>query len=314
MHDDPRYLIHLLARHSNWRREDIDRTLRTEVYADRGDWRRLGQYLLLGAGAAFLVSGLFFFFAYNWAAVSGTAKIATALTAFTVSAAAGLFAPLPAEVRRVVLTAAAVLIGAVVAVLGQVYQTGANAYDLFLVWSLLALPWVAALHYAPLWLLFVVLVNVTFITYTQQLGVELTYLVSGMLLFGFNLLAWLAIWAAFRSRADFDWHLRFLAFWAVIVATVNVSAGSYDERPRQLLFTVILAGAAYAGWVLLGLRQRSIYYLALVGGGSLITLTFLLLRWAPFVNSFLLAGAVLLMGVTLLAQQLNTLNRRWRDG
>ena len=312
MEDTARYRIHLVARHSDWQPQDIRRTLREEVYAGPAAWRQLWRYLLLGAGAAFLLSGVFFFFAYNWAALSGTVKIGTAVGAFVAATAAGLFAPLGLPARRVVLTLAAALIGAVLAVLGQVYQTGANAYDLFLGWALLAAPWALVLAYAPLWLLLVALVNVTFITYTQQLGVELTYLVSGMLLFGFNLLLWLLLWARYRSRPGFDWLLRFVAFYAVIVATVNISAGAYDERPRQLFLTVAFAATVYLGWTLLGLRQRSVFYLALTGGGSLLTLTFLLLRWTEAVNGFFLAGTILLAGVTLLAQQLNRLNRRWR--
>ncbi|WP_116125032.1 DUF2157 domain-containing protein [Lewinella sp. IMCC34183] len=307
-----RYLIHLAARHSNWQRTDIARTLAGEVYADAEDWRSLLHYLLLGAGAAFLLSGIFFFFAYNWVALAPAVKIGCAVGSFAVAAFGGLFAPLPAPARRVVLTAAVALIGAVLGVLGQVYQTGANAYDFFLGWALLSLPWIAVLGYAPLWLLFTGLVNVTFIMYTQQLGIELSYLVSGMLLFAFNLLIWLFLWARYRQRTGFDWLLRAVAGWAVLVATVNVSAGAFDERPVQLLLTTLFAAAVYAGWVLLGLRERSVYYLALTGGGSLITLTFLLLRWATFANAYLLAGGVLLVGVTLLTQQLNRLNRRWR--
>ncbi|THH40064.1 DUF2157 domain-containing protein [Neolewinella litorea] len=307
-----RYIVHLVARHSNWHPRDIDRTLRDDVYASRADWRQLLQYLLLGAGASFLLSGIFFFFAYNWAALPAPIKIGLPVGGFTLTALAGLFLPLGDLARRVTLTAAVVLIGAILAVLGQVYQTGANAYDLFLTWSVLTLPWLVAVRFAPLWLLFVGLINVTFITYTQQLGIELAYLVSGMLLFGFNLAAWGLIWWLFRWRTGFDWLLRVIAFWAVIIATINISAGAYDGQPWQLIFTVLLAAVTYAGWTWLSLQQRSIYYLALVGGGTLITLTFLILRWMDSAPGYLLAGTLLLVGITLLTRLLNHLNLGWR--
>ncbi len=303
--------IHLIARNSDWQPEDIHRTLKTDVYATDRDWRKLLEYLLLGAGASFLLSGIFFFFAYNWAALSSLYKIGTALVCFLLASLTGLLAPLPRLGRWVSHTAAVALIGAVLAVLGQVYQTGANAFDLFLMWTFLSLPWVAAIPFAPLWLILVSLVNVSFITYTQQVGIELTFLVTGMLLFGFNLLLWLLLWSLHRSRSGFDWLLQLVAFWTVIVATVNVSAGAYDDHPRQLLLTVLFALLGYTGWVLFALRQRSIYYLALVGGGTLVTATFLLLRWADFLNSFLLAGLIILLGVTGLVHYLNRLNRSW---
>ncbi|PPK85784.1 putative membrane protein DUF2157 [Neolewinella xylanilytica] len=303
--------IHLIARNSDWRQEDIHRTLQSDVYASGRDWRKLTEYLLLGAGASFLLSGVFFFFAYNWAALTAGVKIGIAVGCFLAAAVPAVIAPMPRLGRSVLHTAAAVLIGAILAVLGQVYQTGANAFDLFLVWSLLCIPWVVALPFAPLYLVAITLMNVTFITYTQQIGIELTFLVTGMLLFGFNLLCWLLLWSGFRSKPSFRWLLQLVAFWAVIVATVNVSAGAYDDYPRQLLFTALFAVLAYAGWVLLALRQRSIYYLALVGGGSLVTLTFLLLRWADFLNSFFLAGLLILLGVTALVHYLNRLNSSW---
>ena len=312
MHPPSREDLTLIARNSDWQVEDIADALRRDVYATPADWRRLLEYLLLGAGASCLLSGIFFFFAYNWAALSPALKIGTAVTSFLLAALVGLYAPLPRLARRVAHTAAVCLIGAVLAVLGQVYQTGANAYDLFLAWSLLSLPWVIAVPFAPLYLVAITVYNLTFITYTQQVGVELSFLVTGMLLFGFNLLCWLILWSRFRDRSAFEWLLQLVAFWAVIVATVNVSAGAYDDRPRQLLFTVLFAGLVYLGWILLAFRERSIFYLALVGGGSLVTVTFLLLRWAHFLNSFLLAGLLVLVGVTALVQSLSRLNRRWQ--
>ncbi|WP_116107826.1 DUF2157 domain-containing protein [Lewinella sp. IMCC34191] len=312
MHKASREEIHLVARNSDWRTEDVKRTLETDVYASERDWRRLLEYLLLGAGASFLLSGIFFFFAYNWEALSGRTKIGIALGTFLIAGLTGSFAPLPRLTRSVVHTAAVVLIGAVLAVLGQVYQTGANAYDFFFGWLVLSLPWVVSVPFAPLYLVFVGLINAAFITYTQQIGIELSFLVTGMLLFGCNLICWMYLWSRFRTRPSFNWLLQLVAFWAVIVATVNISAGAYDDYPQQLFFTVLFAALAYAGWVLLALRQRSIYYLALVGGGSLITLNFLLLRWANFLDSFLLAGLLILGGVTLLVHYLNRLNRSWR--
>ncbi|MGB3800727.1 MAG: DUF2157 domain-containing protein, partial [Lewinella sp.] len=296
---------------SDWRLDDIRHTLQTDVYASETDWRKLLEYLLLGSGASFLLSGIFFFFAYNWEALSGATKIGIAGGAFLVTALAGIFAPLPRLPRLIMHTAAVTLIGAILAVLGQVYQTGANAYDFFLGWLILSLPWAAALPFAPLYLVVVGLINAAFITYTQQIGIELSFLVTGMLLFGCNLICWMVLWSWFRSRPRFNWLLQLVAFWAVIVATVNISAGAYDEYPTQLFYTVLFAALVYAGWALLALRERSLYYLALVGGGSLVTLTFLLLRWAQFLDSFLLAGLFILIGVTVLVHYLNRLNRSW---
>ncbi|WP_315814113.1 hypothetical protein [Paraflavitalea speifideaquila] len=49
------------------------------------------------------------------------------------------------------LTAAAVLLGVLMAVFGQVYQTGANAYDLFLSWTIAITLWVVIANFALLY-------------------------------------------------------------------------------------------------------------------------------------------------------------------
>jgi uncharacterized membrane protein len=44
-------------------------------------------------------------------------------------------------------------VGVLQAVFGQIYETGADSYVLFLIWALLIIGWVAIGGYAPLWLL-----------------------------------------------------------------------------------------------------------------------------------------------------------------
>jgi uncharacterized membrane protein len=63
---------------------------------------------------------------------------------------------------------AAVLVGPLLAVYGQAYQTGADPYELFLGWAALILPWVALSRFGPLWLLLLTLVNVGLPLYWTQ--------------------------------------------------------------------------------------------------------------------------------------------------
>ncbi len=260
--------IELLARHSDWRQADIRRALEQEVYAGPADWLRFSRYFLLGAGTAFLLSGTVFFFAYNWAGLHRFLKIGLVLTLLLATGLGGLFAPVRESVRRVALTAAVALIGVLLAVLGQVYQTGANSYDYFLAWTLFALPWVVLLPFAPLWLLFAVLVNATFFTYGQQVGIDLSYVATGLLLFALNLLCWWITWASFRKRAAFQWVLQLLALWAAVIVTVNLSSGTFEAAPGQLALTLGLAALTYAGWGIIAFRERSVFYLAVAGGAS----------------------------------------------
>ena len=57
---------------------------------------------------------------------------------------------------QALLIGASVLTGVLLAVIGQVFQTGADAFELFLVWTVLILPWTLASRSAAHWLVWLV--------------------------------------------------------------------------------------------------------------------------------------------------------------
>ncbi|ULT43759.1 DUF2157 domain-containing protein [Niabella defluvii] len=74
------------------------------------------------------------------------------------------------DTRSIILTGAAALVGVLFAVFGQVYQTGANAYDFFLAWVIFISLWVWVSNFAALWLLYLLLVNTTIVLYAEQVA------------------------------------------------------------------------------------------------------------------------------------------------
>lgn len=306
--------IALLARHSDWPAADVKATLVREVYADAREWQQFLRYLLLGAGAAFLLSGIVFFFAYNWEALPGPVKIATVGGLFLLSALIGTFAPVGRRVRDVASTAAVALIGVLFAVLGQVYQTGADNYEYFLSWTLFALPWLTVVHFAPLWLIFVALLNTTLFTYANQVGILENYVITGLLIFLLNAGCWGAIRLLWGRRSSFSWLLKVIALWIAAVVTFNLSAGRFGGSTIQMSLTIVLSLALYALWVTLAFRDRVVYYLALVGTSVLITGVYLLLRQVGDLTAIVfLAGLIVLGGMSALATYLNRLSKQWYD-
>jgi len=125
---------------------------------ERPAWRRFLSAVLLGFGSLLVLSGVIYFFAYNWAALHRFGKMGLLLAAILASCIAAwrLGKTLAGQFA---LLFSAVLVGPLLAVYGQAYQTGADPYELFLGWGLLILPWVALARFSPLWLLLLVLVN-----------------------------------------------------------------------------------------------------------------------------------------------------------
>ncbi len=137
----------------------LEHALRLAVATpERPAWRRFLSAVLLGFGSMLVLSGVIYFFAYNWATLHRFGKMGLLLTAILAAALAAwrLGETLTGQFA---LLFAAVLVGPLLAVYGQAYQTGADPYELFLGWSLLILPWVALARFGPLWLLLLLLVD-----------------------------------------------------------------------------------------------------------------------------------------------------------
>jgi uncharacterized membrane protein len=63
-----------------------------------------------------------------------------------------------------------VLVGVLLAVYGQTYQTGADAFELFIGWAVLIFGWVIFSEFAALWLIWLILLNTGAILYWYQVG------------------------------------------------------------------------------------------------------------------------------------------------
>lgn len=107
---------------------------------DRDLWSVWAVRLLMALGTGHVLAGIVFFFAFNWADMSPFAKFATIQGGIALAAIAAIVSGLDRPVGQSLLIAASVLTGVLLAVFGQIYQTGADAYELFVGWALLIVP------------------------------------------------------------------------------------------------------------------------------------------------------------------------------
>jgi uncharacterized membrane protein len=134
------------------------------------DWARLLVRCLTGAGASLLACGLIFFFAFNWDELMRWQKFALAQSAFAAAAGAAWWMGADRFGGRAALFAGMLLLGALLALFGQTYQTGADPWELFRTWALLGLPWVVVARSAPVTGLWLLLVNVAVVLWPLLLN------------------------------------------------------------------------------------------------------------------------------------------------
>jgi uncharacterized membrane protein len=131
-------------------------------------WRRYIDYFLMALGVALILTGAAAFLAWNWADLGRMSKFALLQGGIVLTVVAAWRLGLDSVAGRAGLLAAAILVGLLLALYGQVYQTGADPYGLFLTWAIMVLPLVLIGRQAGLWLLLVVLANLTLILYWTQ--------------------------------------------------------------------------------------------------------------------------------------------------
>lgn len=138
-----------------------------------GDWLRWLDHALLALGTALLCAGVIVFFAFNWQDLHKFSKFGLLAAAITLLAGFAWLRPAGDAAGRAALGGAQVLAGVLLAVIGQTYQTGADAWQLFALWALLALPWALAARAAPHWWLVIVVGNLALLRYFSiRFGVD----------------------------------------------------------------------------------------------------------------------------------------------
>lgn len=135
---------------------------------DPRDWARYLDRFLAVTGALLIVAGIATFFAWNWAELHRLVKFALLQGGLLGAVLLAWRLGIDSVGGRASLLAAGCLIGVLLAVFGQVYQTGADPYTLFLGWACLLLPWALIGRQAGLWLLWVLLLNLVLILYWLQ--------------------------------------------------------------------------------------------------------------------------------------------------
>lgn len=131
-------------------------------------WARWTMLLLLCFGTGLVLTGVVFFFAFNWAMMSDLFKLGLIQTGLVLAAVGAWAFGVRHILGQLLLIAAAILVGVFMAVFGQVYQSGADAWTLFAVWALLITPWTLASRSAALWALWLLLVNLGFSLWWEQ--------------------------------------------------------------------------------------------------------------------------------------------------
>jgi uncharacterized membrane protein len=129
----------------------------------REAWLLAADRLLAFAGVLLLGAAVVFFLAYNWAELHRFAKFGLATAGLASCVGVALFSQPFGTVYRAALLGACIVTGALLALVGQTYQTGADIWELFFAWTMLMLPFALLARSSASWALWLVVANVALV-------------------------------------------------------------------------------------------------------------------------------------------------------
>ncbi|MBI1942327.1 MAG: DUF2157 domain-containing protein [Betaproteobacteria bacterium] len=273
------------------------------VLPSTDQWRRFLDRLLAFMGVVLLAAGVIFFFAYNWNELGRFAKFGLVEAPILVTLVFVWRLGLGGIAGKAALLLAALLTGALLALVGQTYQTGADTFELFALWAAAILPWALLARFPAFWVLWLALANLALALYFLTFGLLFGMLFAPAkllwLLFALDtaaLVLWEALAASGIEWLRERWSLRILATASGAMATALAMSdvlGWRDSGGWGALAWLAWLAAAYAVY---RRRIKDVYVLA---GGVLsivVVITTLLARHIRLhdAGSFLFIGLVVI--------------------
>ena len=275
---------------------------------DEKAWRVFLSRTLALLGSVLLLAGAICAVAYNWTRIGRFGKFALIEAVIVIAALTGWYL-LPKLSGRLALFGAAVLVGPLLAVYGQTYQTGADPYGLFLTWAGLIVPWVIVARFSLLWILLIGLLDVgMMLWWSQVVGTEdlpaLPLAIAA--LHGIALIAW--EWQLARPRPWLDerWAAYVVAAGGFAALTIGSSVFIVEDRDAGLAgiaSLVLLAGAITAAFHHYRRVRTDLLMVTLAGMSGLVVLAVFVGRiifdWLDLeVFGFLLMTAFVIAEIT----------------
>ena len=308
--------IHIISRDSNLPEREVADALKENVYNDREAWQKFFRLFFISLGVGFTVSGIVFFFAYNWADLHKFAKMGLIEALIIATTILALLPRINANIRNIILTGASALVGVLFAVFGQIYQTGANAYDFFLAWTVFVTLWVVVSNFAPLWLLYLILINTTFILYSQQVAKDWSGVFVFTSLFIINTIVLIAaiLFSKYKKAVTVpDWFLNTVALASASYATIGIIIGIFDKFRMVFPILILVAAIVFALGIGHGLKTKSGFYLSVIPFSFIVIVSALLIKISYGGMMYLLVSLFIVAGVTLTIKNLINIQKKWTD-
>jgi len=284
-------------------------------------WWSFSKNLLLMLGLLSLAFGVIFFFAFNWNEIGRMSKFMILQIVMVASFVAYFFKSNSYWLSQALLLMAVLVLGALLALFGQTYQTGADPWQLFATWALLIVPLVLFCKSEVLWMFWAVLINVGLVLYLDINNILFGSMFSSggwfwpFLLVNTGLVVLLEL-LSYKSGLHFSglglfklqnrWPAQILGLRMIYILTVigmHAIWGGSDGRGMNLVVYVLMMSAVFMYY---RFKARD---LLLLTAWLMSLMVFVLTFLAYSILSSFDPDALLLMAISLIV--MTTLAVKW---
>lgn len=282
------------------------------------------SWMLRIGGVLSLAAAVVFFVAANWSEIAVFGRFALLESILVACAAVAFLRPPPSTAGRAALFMAFIVTGALLALFGQTYQTGADVHELFVGWALLGLPLVCIAAWSVASAAWLLVLNTALMLFCgwHPTGGMLWVLLGARRFQPAEIVigvAWLnlALWFAFetlRLAAVPEWVRRIAISCAFAFGTWAGITAIFESQARALVLPALAVAMIAVAFQTLR-RRKDIYPLAVVMGSFII----ISLVWFGKVSKFDGEGVFLLLALwligtsTVAGRVLTVTSRRWRQ-
>jgi len=272
------------------------------------EWLRQGRLHLLWLGALLCVCGVIFFIAANWDGLHPYARLA--LMAATIAGASAVaWRQQDGSVAQAAAVAVCALLwGPMLALYGQAYQTGADAWGLFAAWALLVTPYAVLSRGGLLWVIWTWLLQLAFYFYLDQVLMEHDEVLLRLVCTAADV----ALVAGLERLAANPWVVRTVVLKAQAWVLVLGLAFIIEDHHHQVLDILLALATTAACWFVYRNTRRDLFLVAVAAASTVALASAVVIRVSKEfhleVFALFLDGAAILVLVGVAVQYLRALH------
>ena len=192
------------------------------------------------------MSGTMFFFAFNWDELHKFIKLSLVLILIISTIVININSVKDSLLFNTTLWIAIVGIGIEFAIFGQIYQTGADAYNLFVAWSIFALGFVVVSSSSINWFTYLILLNTSIFLYIiQSLHINFTSTIAIKIVFNIFTLFILYFLVDIKKLLYFNWIYKVNYLYLILLLTGLLMTEVIDSFSFYSIFIIVYLALIY---------------------------------------------------------------------